>query len=134
MWKSRVSSVSNAEYEILADLSKLGLNRFLTTQQPFEFDYEEDGVYGTSTDLYYNLPKPYVCFIDGEQIHDSKRMDKDELITKALERRGYLVDRFSYESPLRKSRRKEIVDRIEARLTELGYFEEILKLFGDTLS
>lgn len=122
-WKSRVQPVSNAEYDILAELSRRDLNRFLTTQQPFEFNYEEDGVYGTSTDFYWSLG--YVAMLDGEAVHDSKRMDKDELITKALERMDYIVDRFRYKPPLKKSRRKEIVDQIEARLTELGYWEEV---------
>lgn len=76
-----------------------------------------DGVEGTRIDYYWNPPYNYAVFLDGEPIHGKDRQsERDELITKALEKRGIRVDRFSYRPPLTKRRKIEIVDQIEETL------------------
>jgi hypothetical protein len=114
---------SNAEESIFSELQRRGLTTSLTTQKGFEFNLELDGVHGTEVDDYWGSPYNYAVFIDGPHHLKLRQERKDELITKALERRGIKVDRFLYKPPLRKKRKLEICKKIEAVLTSKGYFQ-----------
>jgi len=95
-------------------LSHRKLTNCLITQQGFTFDREKDGVAGTTVDFYWIVPYFYAVFLDGYEIHTKDRQQqKDELITKALERRGNLVNRFMYNPPLSKQEKHHICDEIE---------------------
>jgi len=62
----------------------------------------------------------YAVFLDGEQIHTKNRQQiKDELITKALERKGITVDRFMYKPPISDARLYAIADKIKTTLKTL---------------
>lgn len=124
-WKQRMQvPVSQAELDVFIELQRRGLTDHLETNKGFEFNPEQDRVHGTVPDLYYNHPYRYAVFLDGEKVHRGNRLDKDELITKALERRGIRVDRFRYRVPLPKYRKMEICDKIEGALNSLGYGKE----------
>lgn len=126
-------SVSNAEIDIFYELRRRKLVRGLTRQHPFVFDLKKDIVAGTTIDLFWGTPEirpHYAAFIDGvavgktgvSKLHlTSRQQRRDEFVTAALERRGIRVDRFPYESPLRKWRKLEICDAIEAVLKKSGY-------------
>lgn len=133
-YKERMNvSVSNAEIDIFYELRRRKLVRGLTRQHPFVFDLKKDIVAGTTIDLFWGtleIRPYYAVFIDGVAVgktgvpklhlraHQERR---DELVTAALERRGIHVDRFQYEPPLRKWRKIEICDAIEAVLKKSGY-------------
>ena len=126
-------SVSNAEIDIFYELRRRKLVRGLTRQHPFVFDLKQDIVAGTTIDLFWGTPEirpHYAAFIDGvavgktgvSKLHlTSRQQRRDEFVTAALERRGIRVDRFPYEPPLRKWRKLEICDAIEAVLKKSGY-------------
>ena len=126
-WKDRMRvSVSGAEIEILKELQRRGLTRLLETQKPFDFIWQIEGVHGCICDFFYNHPFNYAIFIDGERVHSGRiREERDELIVKALERRGIHVDRFRYKTPISKRRIKEIADKIEETLRGMGYFSHV---------
>jgi hypothetical protein len=126
-------SVSNAEIDIFYELRRRKLVKGLTRQHPFVLDLKKDIVAGTTIDFFWGTPeiRPYYAvFIDGVAVgktgvpklhlraHQERR---DEMVTAALERRGIHVDRFQYKPPLRKFRKIEICDAIEAALKESGY-------------
>lgn len=113
--------MSNAEIAIFAELSRRRLTKGLVTQHPIAFDFELDRVHGTVVDFqWYRFL--YDVFIDGEYVHSKGRQqEKDELIIKALARRGHLVERFRYKAPLSLERKKEICDSIGSTLKVLGY-------------
>jgi len=117
-WKERIGPVAVFEEDVFIELQRRGLTDFLETQKGFYFDFEVEGVYGTRVDFFYNHPYRYAVFLDGPLHLKSRQIDKDELITKALERRGLTVDRFAYERPSNK-RKTEICDRIEQNLKNL---------------
>lgn len=119
VWRKYATPVAVAELKLLIILSKRKLCRYLHTQQGFTFDREEDGVAGTFVDFYFG-PYFYAVFLDGEQIHTKNRQQiKDELITKALERKGITVDRFMYKPPISNVRLHAIADKIEETLKTL---------------
>ena len=126
-------SVSNAEIDIFFELRRRKLVRGLTRQHPFVLGLKEDIVAGTTVDFFWGTPEispHYAVFVDGVAVgktgvpklhlraHQERR---DELVTAALERRGIHVDRFQYGPPLRKWRKIEICDAIEAALKKSGY-------------
>ncbi|TET19945.1 hypothetical protein E3J74_04615 [Candidatus Bathyarchaeota archaeon] len=125
--------MSNAEIDIFYELRRRKLVRGLTRQHPFVFDLKKDIVAGTTIDLFWGTPEirpHYAAFIDGvavgktgvSKLHlTSRQQRRDEFVTAALERRGIRVDRFPYEPPLRKWRKLEICDAIEAVLKKSGY-------------
>lgn len=117
MWREKLNvKVSNAELFLVMELQKRKLNRHMFTQEPFKFNGEKDGVEGTIVDVYYYDP-PLAIFLDGWRVHGSvKRGRKDEAITKALQKRGIQVLRFTYKAPIRKKRLMEICDEIEKTL------------------
>ena len=120
-WKRRIREVSNAEIALLIELQRRGLTRCLETQKGFKLDPEADGVHGTVVDYFWNAPYNYAVFLDGAAVHVKRRQsERDELITKALQRRGIKVDRFMYKSPIRKRRLREIADRIEQTIKEMN--------------
>jgi len=123
-WRDQMRvSVSKAEIELFKELQRRGLTRGMTTQVPFEFIWQVEGVHGTILDYYWHPPFNYAVFLDGEPVHMKlRRTIKDEKITEALMKRGVHVDRFRYKPPLSKRRLKEIADRIEETLEKLGYF------------
>lgn len=118
-WRQKIRSTSNAELDVFIELQRRGLTTHLETGKGFKFDPEVDGVHGTTIDFYWNLPHLYAAFLDGNKVHRGRQMDKDELITEALERKGLRVDRFRYRVPLSKRRRTEICDRIERVLRSI---------------
>ena len=126
-WKDRMRvSVSGAEILILEELQRRGLTRYLETQKPFSFIFQVEGVQGTLIDFFWNHPFNYAVFLDGEKVHSGRiREERDELIVKALERRGIHVDRFRYKTPISKRRIKEIADQIEETLRGMGYFSHV---------
>ena len=118
-------SVSRAEEKILIELQRRGLTRLLETQKPFEFIWQVEGVHGTIIDFYWNPPINYAVFLDGPVHLKYSHERRDELIDKALERRGIKVDRFRYKPPITKKRLREIVDQIEETLRSMGYFSHV---------
>jgi len=122
MWRHRLKTpVSRAEEKILIELQRRGLTRLLETQKPFEFIWQVEGVHGTIIDFYWNPPINYAVFLDGPVHLKYAHERRDELIDRALEKRGIQVDRFEYKPPITKKRLMEICDHIEATLKKLGY-------------
>lgn len=116
-WRERMNvRESKAELDVFIELQQRGLTTHLKTNIGFEFNSDVDGVHGTVPDFYFGSPYHYAVYLDGPPHEKSRRMDKDELIVKALERRGIQVDRFRYRSPLSKRRKMEICDKIEQKL------------------
>ena len=123
-------SVSNAEEDIFYELRRRNLVSGLQRQYPFIFDLKTDWVAGTTIDFFWGNPemKPhYAVFIDGcvvgktgvPKLHLAPRQERrDKAVKTALERRGIHVDRFQYIPPLRKWRKLEICDVIEATVKE----------------
>ena len=113
------SAESNAEYQILNELTIRGLGKHLESSvagggHGFHFIYQMDGCFGCVPDFYYGSRHQLAIFIDGT-VH-IRREPTDLLIDEALKRRGIRVLRFPYNPPLRKSRLIEIVDEIEENL------------------
>lgn len=116
MWRRHTQKVSRAEEAILAELCRRGLGRGLSTQHGIKFDGKTEGVKGTWIDFSWTHPVMLAAFLDGPLHLKSRQQTKDELIDKALQRRGYAVARYRYKPPISKRRLKEIVDHIEKRL------------------
>ena len=131
MWRRYATAISIADEEILWELSRRHLTRFLHTQEPFKFDVEKDGVGGTFVDFYYMVPFDIANFIDGEQIHLNPHQEqRDRRVDAALRRGGVRVERFMYKPPLSLGRKKEICDAIQSLLEGMGYREHLIKNIG----
>ena len=112
----RSDHTSNAELKLYAELQRRGLTKGMATQVPHAFDREADGFPFTSTDFEW-AEKKLCVFLDGDKVHGKVHQGrKDDLVDKALERRGFTVKRFEYTAPLSAKRGKEIADEIEAKL------------------
>lgn len=109
--------ISNAEITVFEELQRRNLSRGMTTQEGFSF--EGGRVKGTWVDFYWESVH-YAVFLDGQPHLKEHQGRRDELVTMALDGMGIRVDRFPYKAPLAKCRLKDICDRIEERLGELG--------------
>jgi hypothetical protein len=122
-WFRRVSDLdsqySRGELKLFTALQERGRTLGMVTQRGIELDPERDGVGGCRPDFLWGPPS-YAVFLDGVGVHKSfSRNKKDRLIKEALERMGFVVDRFRYKPPLSNIRCREICDAIEERLTTL---------------
>lgn len=96
-----------------------GLGDCLIRSEPYVLDYEKDNVHGTVFDFYW-YDVFYVGYLDGAQVHKSLIHNrKDDLITMALEKRGFTVDRWRYSPPLTDCRADEICGEVEETLRRL---------------
>lgn len=111
-----------------------GLADGMEENYPVEFVFKEDGVHYTTIDHAWPYRLKYASFLDGIAIgkaghpklhltlHQNRR---DERVKKALERRGWTVDRHPYKPSGRKGitkkRKLEIADKTEVALHRLGY-------------
>lgn len=122
MWRERLNvKVSNAELFLVMELQKRRLNRHMFTQEPFKFDGEEDGVEGTVIDIYYYNPVQLAVYVDGPAHKRLIPSRRDELIDKALARRGILSLRLDNNPPVSRrsdSRLQEWADTIEEILNK----------------
>lgn len=110
---------SEGETRLFTELQARHLTLFMVTHRGIELSYKEDGVYGCRPDFMWG-PPAYAVFLDGIPVHKTDHAwRRDGLITKALEKRGFTVDRFRYKPPLSKGRCREIADAIVQRLQEL---------------
>ena len=127
MFRQRMKvKTSKAEWRVIFRLEKLGYGHDMVLQRGHKFDVEKDGVHGTWTDIEYLTPYEFCIFIDLDKWHQkSKQQQKDELITQALEHRGYTVKRYLYSYDSRKgisdTRLTEVVTDIIAVLKQKGY-------------
>lgn len=120
------TSVSKAEWRVIFRLEKLGYGHDMAMQRGHKFDEERDSVRGTWTDIEYLTPYELCIFIDLDKWHNkSKQQQRDELVTKALEHRGYTVKRYLYSYDSRKgisdTRLTEVTTDIIAVLESKGY-------------
>ena len=121
-WRLYAEPESRADVEVVCEMVRRGYGRCLKSQFPMEFDFEKDGVHGTVIDLFWDHPINHAVFLDGPH-HDAVHQARiDELVTKALERRGITVQRIPYEPPQSKREKRivygRICDEIEATLKE----------------
>lgn len=123
MWRERLNvKVSNAELFLVMELQSRKLTRHMVTQEPFKFDGEEDGVEGTFIDIYYYNPVQLAVFVDNPHHSRFRQESKDELIDKALAKRGILSLRLSNVPPVQR--------RSDGRLVEWAdTIQEILNKF-----
>jgi very-short-patch-repair endonuclease len=120
-WRERLNvHISNAEMQIFQELQRRHLCTYLTTQQPWAFNLQEDMVAGTFIDFYWHIPHQLAAFIDGLHHLKQRQEQKDAAIDRALRKRGVTVERFPYHPPLRTLRRIAICDRIEHQLNQNG--------------
>lgn len=109
--RRNTDSVANAEIALLAELNRRGIYAF-STDKIISFQFQWEDVFGTKPDFWFSKEKMAV-YLDGDEIHQKHRQEaKDELINKALERRGIRVQRFPYTAPIGKERLGEIADQI----------------------
>jgi len=96
-------AVSNAEVEVLQELSRRGL-------------YPESQKYiclhKCIPDFYFDSQQLCI-FIDGPPHAKPRRIDRDDGIDELLRKRGFKVARFGYKGKLSQERLKAIVDEIE---------------------
>lgn len=109
-WKNKLHpSVSRAEEQVFAELSRLGLTGAMVTQKPIILRQ-------TIPDFWW-IQKQKVVFLDGEQAHKN-REDLDLEIQDMLEAKGFQVLRISYKPPLGKNALDAIIDQIRVFLGE----------------
>lgn len=118
--RRNTNSVANAEILLMAELNRRGIFNF-QTQYIISFTWQSEGCFGTIINFYFS-EKKLAVYLDGDEIHQKHRQEaKDELINKALERRGIEVQRFSYTAPICDERLAEIADWIVEELKlEIG--------------
>ena len=119
-WLRGVSETeySDGEMRLFIELQQRKLTLFMVTHRGIELDYMRDGVKGCRPDFLWG-PPAYTVFLDGERVHRSDHNQRrDGLITQALERRGFTVDRFRYRPPLSKGKVCAIADAIERHVRE----------------
>jgi len=87
--------------------------------EPFQVVVDPMAGGGTTIDLFWDAPVNHAVFLDGEPVHSGKHQaETDELVTRALRKRGITVARYRYTPPLTKTERKRIADEIEQALKE----------------
>ena len=112
-----------AEYQVLEELLKLGLGKYLESSvakggHEIKFIFQIDGCHGTVPDYYWSPPVNLATYLDGKP--HLKRETRDLLIDAALTRYGYNFVRFPYNSPISQQRKKEVAWQTR---------QEILKLY-----
>lgn len=109
---------SEGEITLFKELQARHLTLFMASHRGIKLNYEEDGVHGCEPDFLWG-PPGYAVFLDGDPHKTSYRARKDRLITEALERRGFTVDRFRYRTPLSKREARGFADQIERVVRKL---------------
>ena len=111
------NTYSEGETKLFIELQNRGHTRNMLTHVHVSLDKELDGVGDCEVDNMWDF---YAVFLDGTGVHKSEHRWKiDGLIKKGLERKGFVVDRFRYKSPMSNRRCREIADAIEERLMKL---------------
>lgn len=101
-------SVSDAEIRLRKKLTEKQLTKGLKTDSMVVLRF-------TVPDFQWNFKKLAV-YLDGEQVHKGKKLERDEEIDFMLERLGWTVLRFRYKAPISEQKLEEITSKIEEQL------------------
>ena len=99
---------SNAEMTLIVALQNRGVKGWFKDQEVI--------LESTVPDFWFPT-KGVAVYLDGEQVHSSEHaQNRDDRITRLLERKGIKVLRFRYRPPLSRKRLNEIIVQIEEAL------------------
>ena len=110
------NTYSEGETTLFIELQNRHRTTYMSSHKGITLNYEVDGVHGCEPDFLWDN---YAVFLDGTPHKTSYREKKDALIKTALEKKGFIVDRFDYRGKLSKKKANEIADAIEKRLEKL---------------